>query len=28
VRNLRGEMLALSNPVWIETGGSGGDPEY
>jgi hypothetical protein len=28
VRSARGEMLALSNPVWIETAGSGCDPEY
>jgi hypothetical protein len=28
VRTARGEMLALSNPIWIETSGAGPDPEY
>jgi hypothetical protein len=28
VRTLRGEMLALSNPVWIETAAGGCNPEY
>ncbi|HEX3604335.1 MAG TPA: CehA/McbA family metallohydrolase [Candidatus Dormibacteraeota bacterium] len=28
VRGPRGEMIALSNPVWIETATGGADPEY
>jgi hypothetical protein len=28
VRDARGEMLALSNPIWIDTAPRGADPEY
>ena len=28
VRDARGEMLAISNPIWIDTAASGADPEH